>query len=85
MKGDIFKVAVTPLSEENTMEFLYKGYHLPSENKVLIGMGKAGQVSRFIGFSFGSILTYGHLGQSAAPGQVAVADLAKSLRQIYPS
>lgn len=85
MKGDIFKAAVTPRSEEGALEFLYKGYHLPNPMKVLIGMGKAGVASRYIGFSFGSILTYGHLGKSAAPGQVAVSDLAKSVRNIYPS
>lgn len=81
--GDIFKVAVTPRDNNEVEEFLRWGYQLPNPGKILIGMGRAGLMSRIIGFSFGSILTFGHLGTAAAPGQLSVRDLAQSIRDVY--
>jgi 3-dehydroquinate dehydratase type I len=50
---------------------------------ILIGMGTIGFPSRVLGYSFGSILTYGHLGKKAAPGQVPAGQLVKAVRSIY--
>ena len=83
MGGDIFKLAVTPKTQAGAMDFLSRGAALSNPHKVLIAMGKKGTVSRFLGFSFSSLLTYGHLGRLAAPGQISAADLAKSIRHVY--
>jgi 3-dehydroquinate dehydratase-1 len=83
MKGDVFKVAVTPRSNEQLEKFLFHGRNLSAPRKVLIGMGKVGLPSRLLGFSFGSILTYGHLGRSAAPGQIPAADLVRLISDLY--
>lgn len=89
MGGDIFKIAVTPRNNDDLEIFLKWGLTLKNPGKVLIGMGAAGVMSRVVGFSFGSLLTYGHLGSpaavggSAAPGQLSVRDLARSVRAVY--
>lgn len=81
--GDVFKVAMTPHSNEELEDFLSWGQALKNKGRVLIGMGKVGLMSRFIGFSFGSVMTYGHLGRSAAPGQVPADSLGKTIRDLY--
>jgi len=83
-KGDVFKVAVTIQKESQLVQFLDAGMALSNEKKILIGMGPKGGMSRLIGFSFGSVFTYGHLGHQAAPGQISALDLAKKIRRIYP-
>jgi 3-dehydroquinate dehydratase-1 len=83
MGGDIFKVAVMPSSDGELETFLRRGKNLPVKNKILIGMGKLGAPSRLFGYSFGSILTYGHLGRSAAPGQIPARVLANAVKRLY--
>lgn len=83
MKGDVFKVAVTPKTTGDVENFLEWGNNLKNPHRVLIAMGKTGLPSRFVGFSFGSVLTYGHLGRSAAPGQAPAAYLKKKIMEIY--
>jgi 3-dehydroquinate dehydratase-1 len=80
--ADLFKVAVTPATETELEAFLRWGRALPGR-KVLIGMGAAGAPSRTLGFTFGSLLTYGHLGRAAAPGQMSAAELGRAIRSIY--
>jgi 3-dehydroquinate dehydratase-1 len=81
--GDIFKAAVMPSSNAELAAFLAQGRKLPSHNKVLIGMGRLGEPSRLFGFSFGSILTYGHLGRSAAAGQIPARALVDAVKELY--
>ena len=83
MNGDIFKVAVMPASNHQLETFLGHARMLPCRYKTLIGMGKLGEPSRLFGFSFGSILTYGHLGRSAAPGQIPAHELAAAVKNLY--
>jgi len=83
MGGDLFKIAVPARSEKELERFLVWGLNLPHPRKVLIAMGREGLPSRVLGFCFGSLLTYGHLGQCAAPGQMHVKDLGKAVRNIY--
>jgi 3-dehydroquinate dehydratase-1 len=80
--ADVFKIAVTPKRDGELEAFLKWGMSLKMP-RVLIGMGAASVVSRTVGFTFGSLLTYGHLGRSAAPGQMAAADLGRAVRRIY--
>ncbi len=78
LKGDIFKVAVTPKNEEELLRFLTFASHHPEIDKVFIGMGESGMVSRTMAALFGSCMTYGYIDQSAAPGQVSVEELVKN-------
>lgn len=83
MNGDILKIAVMPSSNSELETFLMNAKDLPYKYKVMIGMGRLGEPSRLFGYSFGSILTYGHLGQSAAPGQIPAHELSRAIRQLY--
>jgi 3-dehydroquinate dehydratase I len=82
-KGDIFKVAVNPKSNDQLEDFLNWGINLKNPHKVLIGMGAAGLFSRSIAYCFGSILTYGHLGVPAAPGQIQAGQLGELIQKLY--
>jgi len=84
LKGDIFKVAVRADSEKDLKALFLKASELKNQKKILIGMGRAGLLSRLIGFTFGSILTYGHLGQKSVGGQLPAAELSKKIRLLYP-
>jgi 3-dehydroquinate dehydratase-1 len=83
LKGDFFKVAGIPKTEKELIRFLKWGMTSRHKRPVLIGMGPHGHMSRFLAYSFGSTLTYGHLGSQAAPGQPTVQALATSIRDIY--
>jgi 3-dehydroquinate dehydratase-1 len=83
LKGDVFKVAVTPKTNDDVEDFMIWGAELKNPKKVLIAMGSAGRISRVVAYTFGSVLTYGHLGASAAPGQMAARDLAQSIKHVY--
>ena len=76
-------MAVTTKNEDGTMDFLSQGMDLPHPHKILIAMGRAGVESRFLGFSFSSLFTYGHLGSASAPGQIPAGSLSKSIKEIY--
>lgn len=79
----ILKLAVSPRDRSQLEEFLLGGLQLSVPGRILIGMGKVGLPSRLVGYSFGSLLTYGHLGSSAAPGQLPAGELARCVRDIY--
>jgi 3-dehydroquinate dehydratase-1 len=85
--GDFFKVAAQPKDNDELEKFLRWGWETSATIKkplpVLIGMGTVGLMSRVAAFSFGSVLTYGHLGVSAAPGQLSVGELARLIRSVY--
>jgi 3-dehydroquinate dehydratase I len=83
LKADFFKAAITSRTEADLHRFLNWGLELREPRPILIAMGKRGLPSRYVGFSFGSVFSYGHLGKSAAPGQVPADELGKALRKIY--
>jgi 3-dehydroquinate dehydratase-1 len=82
LKGDVFKIAVMPKTPAEVESFLRWGLSL-KKPAALIAMGPLGEMSRYVGYSFGSVLTYGHFGRSAAPGQPSAAALVKAVRGIY--
>ncbi|MFN0118548.1 MAG: type I 3-dehydroquinate dehydratase [Elusimicrobiota bacterium] len=81
--GDIFKVAVTPKNQTELFNFLTWGKQLVHPHPVFIAMGKEGAPSRSIGYSFGSIFTYGHLGKASAPGQFSSENLFSFTKEVY--
>ncbi len=76
LKGDILKIAARPKDRLGILRFMLACLKPDSIPKAFIAMGDEGKISRLAGFCFGSCLTYGFIGRSAAPGQVPVKDLA---------
>ena len=54
------------------------------KNIVVIGMGPHGAASRVFFPLFGSLLSYGFVGRASAPGQPALAELARELERYSP-
>lgn len=52
---------------------------------IVIGMGEKGSVSRVAFPCFGSLLTFAHLGEASAPGQLDLAATVKLLKKLQPS
>jgi 3-dehydroquinate dehydratase-1 len=75
--ADIVKLAVTPKTQD---ELLLLESFLDQANLCLIGMGDIGVVSRSEFPTKGSVLTYGYLDDSAAPGQLSAKQLHDLLR-----
>lgn len=77
--ADVFKVAAMPGSAadvDRLMDFCagWKG------RRAFIAMGPLGVQTRLTPGRWGSCLTYGFVGKSAAPGQVSVETLARKIR-----
>lgn len=83
LKGDVLKVAGRAATEDQLRGFLKWGLSVKNPRLVLIAMGSLGTRARILGRSFGSILTYGYLGKSAAPGQIPAGDLVRAIHSIY--
>lgn len=77
LSGDILKVAGTPKSLKETKKFLQLCSSLKGIERVFIGMGKYGILSRTKGFAYGSSWTYGFVGKAMAPGQLSIKELAQ--------
>ncbi|TDM12572.1 type I 3-dehydroquinate dehydratase [Macrococcus lamae] len=83
--ADYSKLAVMPEDGRDVLKLLSAVYETKQEceNHIVgIAMGEQGKLSRIAGGAFGSSLTYGHIGEEAAPGQLHVKQL-KSLLEIY--
>jgi 3-dehydroquinate dehydratase-1 len=77
--ADIAKVAVTPERLRDNLQLLslLLGAFRPT---CIIGMGEIGRHLRAVAPLYGSVLTYGHLGEAFAPGQMSVSELFQALR-----
>lgn len=85
--SDIAKIAVMPqsvsdvltlLSATNEVRNKYKGYPI-----ITMSMSGRGLISRIAGETFGSVLTFGSVKKSSAPGQIPVAKLHEVLEIIH--
>ncbi|HOO53991.1 MAG TPA: type I 3-dehydroquinate dehydratase [Methanothrix sp.] len=75
--ADIAKLALTPPALEDCLDLLK--LPLEAEGPIsLMGMGDVGKHLRAIAPIYGSVLTYGYIGNSTAPGQIPV----KALREV---
>ena len=72
--ADIAKLAVTPASLEDCLD-LMRLLHNARAPTSLLGMGDVGRHMRFLAPIYGSVLTYGYIGTSTAPGQIPVKTL----------
>lgn len=84
--ADVAKIAMMPTSSADVAELLGATARAAEtlEIPVLgISMGQLGRTSRVMGADFGSCATFAQLGESSAPGQIAVADLAGVIDKLY--
>ncbi len=80
--ADIIKIAAAAETREDftrMMDFLAENR---GKNLIVISMGKIGSASRLVFPFLGSLLSYGFIGKSSAPGQFPAADLARALAPV---
>ena len=79
--ADVAKIAATPPGLEEGLDLL----RLLLETRrplCVIGMGEAGRHLRAVAPIYGSVFTYGHVGEETAPGQMSVGELRQVLRAL---
>jgi len=75
-KADMVKIATNVRTQEDLRSL--GRVLLKEEDIIVIGMGKKGVATRTLFPILGSLLTYGTIGASTAPGQLSVKDLKKA-------
>ncbi len=85
--ADIQKIAVMPRCKEDVLSLLSATAEFSEKHKdcpiVTMSMGAEGMVSRIVGEVFGSALTFGSVGKTSAPGQIAADKLAGALDMVH--
>ncbi|SMX82982.1 3-dehydroquinate dehydratase [Brevibacterium sp. 239c] len=84
--ADVAKIAMMPTSSADVAELLRSTALAEDDLEIPvlgISMGQLGRASRVMGADFGSCATFAQLGESSAPGQIAVADLAGMIDRLY--
>ncbi len=80
----IAKIAVTPSSLKGNLTIL--NFLLEADMPLcMIAMGEVGRHLRAIAPIYGSVLTYGYVSQTTAPGQMSIAELRSSLKLLDPT
>jgi 3-dehydroquinate dehydratase-1 len=82
--ADVVKLATHAATIEDLRTLLTVTLAARRRGIVTLAMGPFGPLSRITLPAAGSLLTYGHVGQPTAPGQLAVAELADLLRRLHP-
>ncbi|MDH0054100.1 3-dehydroquinate dehydratase-1 [Pantoea sp. PA1] len=84
--ADLPKIAVMPQTPQDVLTLLSATLlmkeHYAKRPLITMSMGKMGGVSRVTGRLFGSAMTFGTLGQSSAPGQIAVTQLREMMETL---
>ena len=85
--ADILKLAVMPQSRRDVLTLLEVTLEISEElvdNPIVtMSMASLGLVSRMVGETFGSAITFGAVGQRSAPGQPGARELAEVLEVIH--
>ena len=83
MGVDIPKMAVMPKSTEDVLTLLEATNEMYTKYAdrpiITMSMGPLGVISRLSGEIFGSAMTFGAVGETSAPGQIPVEELATTL------
>ena len=77
--ADISKIAVMPQNEEDVLK-LYKAGLKAGGKTCLIAMGDIGGQTRIAAPIYGSVLSYGYINESAAPGQLRTDEIKEGFR-----
>lgn len=84
---DISKIAVMPQSKKDVLVLLEATEEMSrlyaDRPIVTMSMSDIGMISRICGELSGSALTFGALGKTSAPGQIALSDLHTMLRLLH--
>ena len=84
--ADVVKIAVMPDSMEDVYRLLSITTEMKEELKspvITMSMGKKGMISRMMGESTGSCLTFGSGKKASAPGQISADKLKEVLEMIH--
>jgi 3-dehydroquinate dehydratase-1 len=77
--ADLLKVAVMAKTNEDVLTLLQFCRKHRDKGIIGISMGSCGVISRYVAPFFGSVMTYGYIRSSVAPGQVSVGQLKNRL------
>lgn len=87
--ADLVKLAVMPHSPADVLALLQVTGEITARPDfcpvITMSMGRQGLISRLAGETFGSCMTFGASGQTSAPGQPDVTDLAIALQILHKS
>jgi len=78
MDGDVAKISVMAQAQGDVLTLLAATQQASREIElalIAVSMGPHGALSRVIGFTFGSALTFGVVSGASAPGQLPIAEL----------
>jgi 3-dehydroquinate dehydratase I len=78
-RGDIAKFAAKANSPADTINLL-RVTHEATKPVCMIAMGDLGKHTRIIAPFYGSVLTYGAVGEAVAPGQLSIAELKRTMK-----
>ena len=77
--ADISKISIMPQNEEDVLK-LYKAGLKTGGKTCLIAMGDIGRQTRIAAPIYGSVLSYGYINESAAPGQLRTDEIKEGFR-----
>lgn len=82
--GDIVKIAVMPRRKADVLELLHVTNELDQTlgiPVVTMSMGKLGNISRLIGWTYGSMMTFAIGKKASAPGQLPIGQLREAIKK----
>ncbi|MDE6209485.1 MAG: type I 3-dehydroquinate dehydratase [Lachnospiraceae bacterium] len=83
---DISKIAVMPKSKSDVVKLFEATAKINEDVKdiytITMSMGNTGEISRVIGSYFGSVMTFGAVGNVSAPGQIEADKLYDIIKKI---
>lgn len=86
LEGDFLKLAVMPENKLDVINLLKVSEEMSEELKhplITIAMGDLGEVSRFSGEAYGSVMTFATAGKASAPGQVPLHKMIEMLKGLH--
>ncbi|NLI28679.1 MAG: type I 3-dehydroquinate dehydratase, partial [Nitrospiraceae bacterium] len=81
--ADIVKVALMPQNREDVLRIMEFTLRHRTEGIITIAMGETGASSRVFTPLLGSLITYGTVTRSTAPGQLSAQELADLLHRLH--
>ncbi len=84
MGANIVKIATMANCREDVTRLLRFTEECEA-NLVTMAMGPVGTISRVIAPLFGSLFTYGYIGEAVAPGQLPALELVALLERFFPA
>lgn len=85
LDADVVKVAAVARSIDELAILIGATLAARGRAIVTLAMDRMGPLSRLVLPAAGSLLTYGHVGQPTAPGQLPAAELAGLVRRLFPA